>query len=279
MARTYMSFEEVENEIRNMAPLVVYKYRNWNEIFHRKIITDKEVWFAEPHTLNDPYDFRPPYNFIINDVDEDKFRQKIYEAGRAIEPDLSDNELMIEVELRLQDLKEDPIKYFEKNRGSFISNRNNYSQLGVFSCCISGTNEPMWAHYGANHGGFAVGFNTVELARAVNATAGHVIYSDQPLDYRVMGDNRELFEKEIFQKSRRWSAEEEFRFSTAGIGIYKIRTQIYPVIAVSEILFGLNTDKGTQDEIIAIAEATLPGVPFFHVATQINGYGFQKVPL
>jgi len=63
--------------------------------FHEKIITGTEVWFAHPHTLIDPYDLRPPYRFIADNIDWEEAKRAITEAGQAIDPDLSDEELNV----------------------------------------------------------------------------------------------------------------------------------------------------------------------------------------
>ncbi|WP_119079478.1 DUF2971 domain-containing protein [Chitinophaga alhagiae] len=273
----YRDFSEVERDIRDKNPEVIYKYRTWEDDYHKRIITENEAWFAHPHSLNDPYDIRPPYNFVVDSINWDIARMKIRRAGRHYEPGLSDEELEREVEIRLQAIMADPITYFQRNREEYVNDRRNYDQIGLFSCCKTFSNEPMWAHYGANHCGFSVGFNTVELARALHCTVGEVNYSDAPIDYYVMGDNAKNLENEIMQKATRWSAEEELRFITVGIGITRERAAKFPSGAVSEIVFGLNTAKRVQDEIKAAAAIRFPGVPTYQVRTRQGAYGFDKV--
>ena len=101
----FNKFEEVENQIAESIPGIIYKYRNWEDKLHKKIITDTELWFAHPHTLNDPYDVRPPYNFIVGDLDLNLIKIKIKEAGRAIEQDLTEGQLEMEVEKRIQSIR------------------------------------------------------------------------------------------------------------------------------------------------------------------------------
>jgi hypothetical protein len=109
---TYDKFEEVEKDIIEKAPPIIYKYRTWEDNWHKKIITDREIWFAHPHTLNDPYDVRPPLNYIVGNINWDIAKTKLMIAGRAFNPNLSINELEVEVEIRLQEMKSDPIGYF-----------------------------------------------------------------------------------------------------------------------------------------------------------------------
>jgi len=281
MIRRYDDFKEVAEEIAKKTPTVIYKFRTWEDDYHKRIITEREAWFAHPHTLNDPYDVRPPYNFVVGNIDWDKARNRIREAGRFNAPSLSEHELEVEVDLRVQRMQVDPVGYFQENRGEYILEKKHYDQKGVFSCCKSAENEPMWAHYGNNHCGFAVGFKTVEAARTFGCTVGHVNYDDTPVDYHIFGANdyEKIMECEIFQKGKRWEQEEELRFFTAGIGKVRERASQFPPEAVAEIVFGLNTSQQVQDEIMATASVTFPGIPFYRLRTRASAYGLEKVKI
>lgn len=272
----YNNFEEVAQDISEKTPPVIYKYRDWEKKFHKTIITKRELYFAQPHSLNDPYDVRPPYNFIVPQINIEEARKKIRDAGRAIEPDLSEEQLEQEVEIRLKSIMQDPVKYFKRNRMDHVLDSSMYDTIGVLSFCSSFDNEPMWAHYGNNHNGFAIGFNTVKLARALNCTVGLVDYDDTPLDYHIMGDNSGLLEKELFRKSTKWAPEQEIRFLTVGVGLYRDRTNTFPTEAVEEIVFGLSTSKHVQDEIIEAANQAIPGTAFYKIAVKADAFGFEK---
>jgi hypothetical protein len=275
----YNNFEEVAKEISEKTPPVIYKYRDWDRDFHKTIITNKELYFAQPNTLNDPYDVRPPYNFIVPNIDIELARKRITEAGRAMRPDLTEGELKEEAEIRLQSIIQDPVTYFKKNRMDYVLDSSRYDTIGVLSFCSAYDNEPMWAHYGNNHNGFAIGYNTVKLARALNCTVGLVEYDDTPLDYYIMGDNSGLLEKELFRKSTKWKSEQELRFLTVGIGLYRNRVNTFPAEAVEEIVFGLNTSRKTQDEIIAATNQVMPGISFYKVVVKSDAFGFDKEKL
>jgi len=278
--KQYSDFKEVESEVRiaTSAHPIVYKYRDWGNQYHQRIISHREAWFAHPHTLNDRHDARPPYNFIVEDIDWEKFRQSVYEAGRAWEPDMPEDELLENVEERVKEAMADTLAYFHKNRGQYVNDKARYDQIGIFSCCTSGNNEPMWAHYGNNHCGFAVGFDTVELVKALNCSSGPVEYDDTPLDYYVLGknDKSRLMQREIFQKAKRWAPEEEFRFATAGIGKTRERGSVFPAEIVREILFGVATSQAVKAKIMEEAAKIFPGVRFFELTVRTDAYGFHK---
>lgn len=45
-----------EVDIRSHQPSVLYKYRNWEDDYHRRILTHNELYFASPDQFNDPFD-------------------------------------------------------------------------------------------------------------------------------------------------------------------------------------------------------------------------------
>lgn len=276
---TYNQFEDVEKDIKAKAPPIIYKYRTWENECHKRVLTENEVWLAHPHTLNDPYDLRPPYNFLADNIDWDTAKRKITEAGRAIEPHLSDEELNAEVEKKMVDIKKDPKAHFQKNRTEYLLDKTHYDNIGVLSCCSSYQNEAMWVHYGNNHCGFAVGFNTVELARTLDCTLGYVNYNDKPIDYYILGNNEDLLNDEIFQKSTKWSYEEELRFITVRIGIYRQRANKYPLTAVNEIILGMATSKEIEKEIITVAKERFPTIPIYKVETNPDQFGLKKIQI
>ena len=277
--RVYYNFEEFEKSISENTPPIIYKYRDWGIELHKTIITKRELYFAQPHTLNDPYDSRPPYNFVVTDFDIETARFKIREAGRALEPDLTVEQLENEVEKRIQAITKNPIEHFKRNRMDYVLNSIKYDNIGILSFSSEYDNEPMWAHYGNNSKGFAIGLNTLRLAKALNCAVGMVDYNDSPLDYYIFGDNTSSYEKEFFRKSTKWQTEKELRFLLAGIGLYRKRVNIFPKDAVEEIVFGLNTNEKTQEEIIKASNLSIQNISFYKLALKSDSFGFEKVKL
>jgi hypothetical protein len=258
-------------------PAVVYKYRSWNNDHHKRIITNREAWLAHPHALNDPHDVRPPYNLITDNVDWFARRVDIRQRERYFDEYMPEEELHQKVEQQIVIEKAEQIAYFQKNNGEYILGKRHYDVIGIFSCCASGVNELMWDQYGNNDGGFAVGFVTVELISALQCSVDYVNYNDMPVNFYLSGDNdyEKIIENEIFQKSTRWKEEEELRFVKAGIKLDGQRVASFPVQAVSEIIFGVNTSQQVQNEIIAASKTTLPGISFYQLGRRPDGEGYK----
>ncbi len=275
--KLYDNFEELEAELRQSMPKIIYKFRDWGESYHKTILANRELYFAHPHSLNDPFDVRVPHNFIIGDLDYDIAREIIRERGREINPDLTDEQLDLEVDKRLLAFKSDPVGYYQMNRIDWNQGKSNFDKIGILSLCATFDNVSMWAHYGSNHKGFAVGFNTVELARSLDCGVGWVEYSNVPLDYFIMGDNFGHIYKEIFRKSEIWRSEQEIRFVTAGIGIVRDRTCYFLEKDIVEIIIGLHTSQETEQEIIQIVKQSFPNVKLYKLVLKTESYGFDKM--
>jgi hypothetical protein len=51
-------------------PDTIYKYRNWDDPFHKTIITQQEVYFAKPTSFEDPLDCKNPVRYdLLTDKD------------------------------------------------------------------------------------------------------------------------------------------------------------------------------------------------------------------
>ncbi len=46
-----------------------YKFRNWGECCHRRLLTHREIYFASPKEFNDPFDCRIPPRYDLEDID------------------------------------------------------------------------------------------------------------------------------------------------------------------------------------------------------------------
>ena len=109
--KTYFDFKEIEQEIRQSTPPIIYKFRTWENDDHKRTIIDRQVWFAHPYSLNDPFEMRPPIKYVFEEIDWEIARQKIRTAGRHIDPDLKPEQLEDQVEIRLNQMKQDPVHF------------------------------------------------------------------------------------------------------------------------------------------------------------------------
>jgi len=143
----------------NNYPRIVYKYRNWESLIQRKSITNNEIYFASPKSLNDPLEFINLFHYellnyekqiafiskIIIDNTPNLTKQKIYENA---------------IKWIAEDKKAGYIKLIKHGRNRIKDLRK---KVGVFSTGKSANNNHLWVNYANNYRGFCIGYDFEEL--------------------------------------------------------------------------------------------------------------------
>jgi len=57
-------------------PKTLYKYRDWSNRFHRRLISNQELYFAKPSDFNDPFDGNIPIRWDLM-TEEDCFNKNL----------------------------------------------------------------------------------------------------------------------------------------------------------------------------------------------------------
>lgn len=272
-------FEEVEESIKKLAPKTIYKYReDWNNVYHKELITKQSLWFTAPRNLNDPYDIRTPVRFDFSEINHPIFFQKLQAIHKADNPNVAftDSDIRVICENKLDQIKQDPKSYFEKNYHD-IRNGEIYDRVGLFSCTTDALNETMWAHYGNNNAGFVVGFNTVELARNLQYSIGPVNYSDEVPLYSFIHPKMDADFGTFFLKSKKWHYEQEFRFFTINDDSTFHRAKKYSIDCVTEFLLGISFPVDKKAEFICeVRKLFSKEIPVYQVKTKVSGFGLEK---
>lgn len=235
-------------------PKKVYKYREWTNPFHKKILTENQIYLPSPKDFNDPFDCRIPKNFHLLDTEE-KIREYI-----DISIDKFVNVLHYSREV-LEQKKEEVVARIKNNidkeqldyeKGHFKKQDKFY---GIFSLSTIWNSILMWGHYSENHKGFCVGFWEKKLRNSGKfGKGGMVRYSINfpQIDPRVE-DFIEFSYKQTHTKAKDWKYEKEYRLqkifypepATKEDRITKISDSCY-----SEIILGLNFPENDIQEIL-----------------------------
>lgn len=251
--RLYTEFnDEVERDIKKFAPAIVYKYRNWKDKFHKRVLTHREAWFAHPFTLNDSHDIRRPLSINPQGYNSPSMLAKLWQQGKLLHPLMDDVSLAKEVNLRWRQIQMNPIGYFERHMHQMYNDYSFYAKMGIFSTSRNGLSRKLWTseEYSDDEKGYCIGFNTLELAREFQYYMGKVVYTNQMLEVFVtQGFTDEHSRNEVMMKYPKWSHEEEYRFITFDIQ-NENRIRCFPKSAVSEILIGRKADFKSEREII-----------------------------
>jgi len=185
------------------------------------LIVNRELWFARPDSLNDPFECQFDFDGMF-----DKLKSF---------PNISTSEID------------------NKKKSAF----DVFNSLGICSFSRTRRNQLMWAHYADEHKGFCIGFNEKILSKSETALKSvDVKYqSETPTDsvinrYKELGGkveanlDTEAMYSIIGTKYTNWKYEKERRLIMA-------RSSAYPFTSNSlvSIAFGLRMPKRDKDTL------------------------------
>ncbi len=241
-------------------PKIIYKYRDWENEYHRRSLTQNQLYFAPPSSFNDPFDCRIPDNIFSLDTDDKlrrytdlvmiKTRDRIHEKGLNME----------EERIKFyEELKKDPSIHHNKLEKVLFEKQDLH--IGVISFSAIWDNILMWSHYAANHTGFCIGIYEEKLRNSGLTGAGGMVNYDKELDYPLIDPlNEDAVEKSLLRtqnKAKSWSYEQEYRVMKTyfpKVANKEDRTIQLPDDFYSEVILGLDFPESSIDEIVTIAQ-------------------------
>ena len=200
------------------SPKIIYKYRDWNNLDHRRLLLDGELFVSSPKDFNDPFDCRISKNFSLLDTEE-----KLWEFAKRQSEELREfqhrhtkapgiDEIITDFERkifeRLKFHREDEQKKYDA-----YTFRKQDEHNGIVSFSEIWDSILMWGHYACNHSGFCVGFFEKKVRESEHfGGGGPVNYSD---DFPSMNPLDEFSMQSVFiethTKAMDWQYEKEYR--------------------------------------------------------------------
>lgn len=247
-------------------PSTLYKYINWDNKYHKKIITHGEIFFADFSKLNDPNEGNILLSFG-NYSDEEIIM--LYEKHlKSQHPHLKKERKRLKKLARSEFYKHRKVRE-NKQLQMDITYDHLIEHFGIFSLSSLSTSNPMWAHYSNNHQGLCIGLNTAKLMEfrqdvfddnGIIIVLEKVIYTDEfSIDFKELKQNEEQAFKEILcRKTKDWSYEKEYRFVSI-TGKPNFSLNLNPDV-IEEIIFGRQMDQRTTQEITEIVKEKYPHV-------------------
>jgi hypothetical protein len=226
-------------------PKILYKYRDWSNYFHKRIISKQEIYFPKPSEFNDPFDGNIPIRGelityeecleknleILNIVHHDKDQKLVYEYAKEI----TDGKTLWHPDTIKRESKEQIEKWDRI--------------IGLFSLSELNNNILMWSHYSNYHTGFVVGFDTsiLDTHSEFDCIEPLIYQVDYPIIHPAKDDLDVKFHKKFFYKSTLWSYEHEWRISKNHIKnrIIKLTTD-----SIIEIILGCRMSQKDKNDIL-----------------------------
>ncbi len=207
----------------------LFKFRPFNKT-SIELLVNKELWFARPDSLNDPFECQFNSDTIFSPMSESLV--------------ISKEEITKTKEIAL----------------------DTFNSMGVCSFSRARKNQLMWAHYANEHKGFCIGFNETKLTKSEPTMKSiDVVYqSDLPSKpvvkkfekltaYKLEGKlDKEAYYSIIGTKYTNWKYERERRLVLS-------QSTAFPFSAdsVVSIAFGLrmsDRDKETLKQLLSTPE-------------------------
>lgn len=252
------------SEKRGEFPPVVYKYRDWDDQYARRMITHREVYFSHPKKFEDPYDCRTVIQY--GKMTYEQIRSFIRHGVDRDHPKWNEIARQREFEERIKIWESHDSIYFEKG----IDNSVEFFRdaTGILSLTALPLNDSMWDDYAKGHTGFCVGFNS-EIAFQYFDGGGPVIYEDDiPVVLpEPIHDHHEIMTRFFFTKLKEWEFEKEYRvivFKPPVIPDYK-RKVVLPREAFREVILGKNMSWHSKKSIIYEIKKEIGDIPIIEL--------------
>ncbi|TSA38876.1 MAG: DUF2971 domain-containing protein [Porphyromonadaceae bacterium] len=251
-------------------PKTLYKYRDWNNKNHRRLISHQEIYFPRPSDFNDPFDGNIPVRWdlmtygqcleknleIINIVHKDKDQRQVREYAKK----MTDEKTLWH-----------PDK-LAKERPEQLEKWN--SIIGLFSLSAIPDNILMWSHYSSNHTGFVVGFDSESLCNDYDFDYLEPV--NYQIEYPTISGLEEItdqFHKKFFFKSQLWEYEQEWRISKNHIEkrVVKLKKE-----TINEILIGCKCNDQETHRIKRLIEKFMgTAIPIYKAMKLDEEFGLR----
>ncbi len=229
-------------------PKALYKYRSADDHLLR-LISHGECWMSPPSQLNDPFEVTPllQYRSTGKNTIKHAFRRT-----NEFFPKMSPAWRIGKANQMVRQLRT-PTPVAQRD------------DVGIYSLTEIPTCTLMWAHYGDNHKGVCLEFDT---SKWLMKLAQRVAYrEDRPIIDTANDKSSQFLEAICATKAMSWEYEAEWRIlSVAGIRNYEHSVMdahwqqmrgpgmhLMPNGVLTGIIFGLRCPKETEKRIVATA--------------------------
>ena len=246
-------------EMKEKFPEVIYKYREWENSKHKRVITHQELFCSPPSLFIDPKDCKGALRYdLLTEKEKIKcieFRlREDDELNRPNEPKKTRNYYRTKSReiFKTSAIRDNNrIKEFNKE-----TEKEDDEQLGVLSLTANPKIKKMWVDYADNHKGFCIGYHSVELFTCDGGlgSGGDVTYvKELPTIYPT--PKHTLIQQllyQIYYKEDKWIYEEEYRtykYSAKSLNSEERIIKVPPK-AFKELILGAKLNTEEKKEIV-----------------------------
>lgn len=256
-------------------PPLLYKYRDWNNNNHKKILTERELYFAKPSSFG-AIDLTRECQLLTDYevVTKKSLYMHFLNICERDHPNWAISK------------KEEYANYWSINsplndiNHSMQCDRNFFNDLdptlGVLSLSPLWNNTNLWNEFGCSGKGFTVGFDGELLFNDKErfGSGGKVKYYDFENPPKISPflltsvDRISAMLKVIYSLPSSFESEKEYRITKMNI---KKRNVQVPLKAIKEVVFGNNIPLGHKTEILDIVKVRMPHVKTYKIVKDLKG--------
>lgn len=245
----------VRNELQQ-PKMRIFKYRSGNEATLARdlhTLAHSQIFFSSIDGLNDPHEY----------------------AHEVMKETYQFSDLMSYAD------HSGSITSLRKELDGFIAKSRKW---GVWSASITYSHELLWAYYADSHKGFCIEYDSKILVRSLpkkkiiryskvkyKPTVPIIVPQDL---FSVLTVDRNLTEKFIGTKSKKWAHEREIRVVALNCGSYHIDKN-----AIKAIYFGCRADQDTIDYAKDIMAANNFRIDYYRIYPKKGHYEFVRSPI
>lgn len=262
---------------------IVYKYRDWKNPNHKKILNDNVIYLASPIDFNDPFDCRINSNFSMltakeeNDYINDLVISGFFESEKQ---GFDLPKVIKDLEARINDKSE-----FQRAADSLLFDIQDKS-YAIFSCSKRWNSISMWSHYANLHTGFCVGLWVDKMKDSrIFGKLGEVIYESKfpQIKPRLAKKDDQMMLNSFLEthtKSREWAYEKEYRFMSNHFPkelTLADRIKIIPDNFFAEVILGVNISNEDKIEIKKICD--YKKIPLFEAVKTSFKFNITRIKI
>lgn len=252
-----ISFEEIAND--NTTPKILYKFRDWRNDFHKRLLTDLEVYFASPRDFEDENDCKIPVRYdLLSNLERKAWIKHLVNLGYSKLSRPERRKLVKDKykEKRLRD-KQYLLEYEERSFENFCN------CFGVFSLCGNLKNQKLWDYYAPIPEGFVVGLDTRIIFPDFGG-GGPVQYVDNIPVIKpepIMSSHTQMA-IQFYSKLENWRWEEEYRTIISGQNLtVEQRRRKLQAVAIKEIWVSEEAPQSLINEIEIQMHDSIKDIP------------------